>query len=540
MHHPSVRFGIAIPFIAWFAAGGLWLNAQIAVTTAQYGNERTGANLSETALNTFNVAPGSFGKLFSRQLDENVYALPLYVPNVAIPGQGSHNVVYVATMNNTVYAFDADDPAQSAPLWKQHVGSAPQVTGNIEPRWGILGTPVIYNNTIYFVAYVGATVDNWVLDLCALDITTGAYQYASPSQILFPFNGHLVPPTPYTIQRAGLLVANNTLYIGFANFQTRPPDLSSQEGFLYSYALNDMTQPIAQFQICTDGQGGDIWQAGRGLAADSNGNIYVNTGNGYYDGVDNFAGSVLKFGPNLNLLSWFTPANWREFYPTNAEIGDLGASGPILIPGTDYLVTGGKEGVLYLLHQSELETVQFDSFGGAVEQFHATNGCYMTDCSQSLSMAYWDASANSMLYVWDRRDVLRAFPFNGSRLRIIPSSVGTLNSEMVGGVSVSANGSAPGTGIVWAITASQPADLKIVPGTLRAYDAADVSHELWDSDMNPTQDAMGNFTKYSSAVVANGKVYVITQSAALQVYGLIANASPGLRRRPVANPVNVR
>jgi hypothetical protein len=396
------------------------------------------------------------------------------------------------------------------------------VSGDLQTKWSILGTPVIDNGTMYLVAYIGETTESWSMYLCALDIATGADRFGPPSEILFPLAGTLAPATPYTIQRAGLLVSQETLYIGFANYQVQPPDRASQEGFVFSYALDDISQPTHRFQV-TNGQGGDIWQAGRGLAADDEGYIYASTGNGFYDGVTSFGDSVLKLDPSLGLADWFTPRNWARLYQNDL---DISASGPILIPGTDYLVAGGKEGVLYLLRRSQLGKLQGSDSGRAIEHFRATNGCHLINCSQTLSMAYWDRPRpNAVLYAWDRRDTLRAFWFNGNRLQKAPWQVGRLASKMIGGISVSANGSTPGTGIVWATTAAENGNQAIVHGTLRAYDATDIQHELWNSDLLPERDSMGNFTKFASPVVANGKVYVVTQSNQLQVYGLLNNTS---------------
>ncbi len=493
------------------------LPAQVSIPTAQYSNLRTNANQFETALTPSNVNTASFGKLFSRPVDDSIYATPIYLPNVTIPGEGTHNVVYVVTASNTAYAFDADDPAQSAPLWSRNIGPAPAVTGNVQTHWGTLGTPVINGNTMYFVAYIGADTSHWSMYLCALNVVTGADQYGPPAEILFPLGGTLVPATPYTIQRAGLLVANDRLYIGFADFQQRPPDRASQEGFVFSYSLTDLSQPLARFQT-TNGQGGDIWQASRGLAADSHGYIYATTGNGYYDGVLAFGNSVLKFDRDLNLVDWFTPKIWPYLYRGDL---DISASGPLLLPGSEQLVAGGKEGVLYLLGQSNLGGLRDGSSTDQIQQFHATDGCHFTNCSQTLNLAFLDRGSDSRLFVWDRHDALRSFSFNGTRLQTSPLAVGPLTSEMIGGITVSANGSIRGTAIVWASTAAAPADYDVVPGTLRAYDADDITHELWNSDTNASRDVLGGFTKFASPVVANGRVYMVGQSNQLQVYGLL-------------------
>lgn len=295
---------------------------QVSVTTAQYDNSRTAANLSETILNTSNVKAATFGKLFSRSVDAEIYAHPLIVSNVTIPGKGKHNVVYVASGNNTVYAFDADNPAQSTPLWSRNLGPSVYTGGgDVQPNWGILGTPVIYNGALYLVAVISSDASTWPMYLCALDITTGLDKYGAPAQILFPNGaGAMVPATPYTIQRAALLAANNMIYVGFANFAGGTSTHPLQTGFVYAYAPNKISAPVHSFQPapqqgnCGGGvtwRGGDVWQAGRGLAADASGNVLVSTGNGYYDGVTNFGDTLLKLSANLGIKDWFTPANWQ-------------------------------------------------------------------------------------------------------------------------------------------------------------------------------------------------------------------------------------
>ncbi len=507
--------------IIYSASVGAIAYGQIDVTSAQYGNLRTNANQSEINLSVKNVNTATFGKLFSRSVDDSIYALPLYVGNLDIPGSGVHNVVYVSTMSNTVYAFDADDPALSEPLWVRNLGSAPAVSGDVQTHWGILGTPAISNGVMYLVANIAESVESWSLRLFALDIATGADALGPPSEILFPSGYGLVPATPFTIQRAGLLVANNALYIAFANFQVNPPDRSSQEGFVFSYALTDISQPLHRFQV-TNGQGGDVWQASRALAADENGYVYASTGNGFYDGGASFGDSVLRFDQSLNLVDWYTPDNWPLLYQNDL---DLSASGPVLIPSTDYLVAGGKEGVLYLLRRSALGRLQGSDSGGAVQSFLATNGCHLITCSQTLSLTYWDRPRLSgALYVWDRKDYLRAFLFDGDHIQEDPSQIGSSTSESIGGITLSSNGVTPGTGLVWATTAADNPDQTIVHGTLRAYDALNLQNELWNSDLVSGQDSVGNFTKFASPVIANGKVYVVTQSKQLQVYGLLSAA----------------
>lgn len=501
-------------------------NGQLAVTTAQYNNLRTGANMQEPYLNTTVVRPGRFGKLFSRMVDSSVYALPLIVPRVDIPGKGRRNVVYVATMGNTVYAYDSDNALESAPLWVRNLGPSFPTTGFIRPSWGILSTPVIDFNTrtMYLVAYVGTAAVNASLFLAALDITTGADKFGPPAEILFPAGGRLVKATQATIQRPALLLTSGALYIAFANFRPEgaganpgdPSPVEAQEGFVFAYGLNNLTTPFARFQVTPNGLKGGIWQAGRGLSTDAEGFIYAVTAGGSYNGTTDFGSSIVKLAPQtLQVVDWFTPQNHEFLYLNNL---DPSAGGAIVVPGTPYLIAGGKTGIVYLRNRSNLGKLETTT-NRAAQSYQATTGCGLTDCAQTLSTTFWNRAPNPMLFVWDRRDVLRAFRFGGSSFQTTPASVSAMSSEMSGGVTVSSNGSVSGTGIVWAITSAGNANVDLVPGTVRAFDANNVSRELWNSDIDATRDSMGFFTKFSSPVVANGKVYAITHSNRLQVYG---------------------
>lgn len=522
------RIGPIFVLSAWIAGGAA---AQVSVTTAQYNNSRTNANLAEPFLNTGNVGPSSFGKLFSRTVDSSVYALPLAVSGIEIPGKGRRNVVYVATMGNTIYCFDSDNAAETAPLWTRNVGPALPSGGFIQPSWGILSTPVIdlATRTMYLVAYIGTNIDNVSLYLAAIDITTGADKFGPPSEILFPLRGELVKATLATIQRPALLLSNGVLYVAFANFRpdgvgANPDDplpFNSQEGYVFAYAPSNLAAPFARFQVTPNGLKGGIWQAGRGLSADPEGYIYAATAGGSYDGVTDFGSSIVKLAPlTLQVVDWFTPANHEFLYHNNL---DPSAGGTIVVPGTPYLIAGGKTGVVYLLNRGNMGRLETGASQPA-QSFQATVGCGLTDCAQTLSTAFWNRATSSLLFVWDRGDVLRAFSFANSRFQPAAPAAGTVASVMSGGITVSSNGDAPGSGIVWAITASGDANTALVPATLRAFDATDVSRQLWNSDLNAGRDAVGSFTKFSAPVVANGRVFVITHSNVFHVYGTLAGA----------------
>ncbi len=397
---------------------------------------------------------------------------------------------------------------------------------------GIESTPVIYQGVLYFVAYIGTTAADWKMYLGAVDITSGKDVYGPPAEITFIDKlNNTVSASQYTIQRTGLLVANNKLYVGFANFRNDNVSYTGPEGFIYRYSLTNLSQPEFKFQTSVGNNAG-IWQAGRGLAADETGNVYATTADGLFDGgIANFGNSVLKVSPELAVSSFFTPGNW---YNLRRQDLDVSSGGPVLVPGTNLLIAGGKQGALYLLNRSNLGGLQVRSSGGPVQQFQATHGCYASnpssgDCGQTLSMAYWDLGPNSMLYVWDRTDRLRAFTFNGARIDTTPAALSALPHLDIGGLSVSSNGAIPSSGIVWAMTAEAyqgvTAITNIVPGVFRAFAAAAANGqpeltEIYNSSMCHG-DFMGNFTKFSNPVVADGKVYVITQSNMLRVYGLL-------------------
>src|SRR6202162_2144180 len=262
---------------------------QVSVLTGQYDNARTTANLNETILNTSNVNVSQFGLLYSRSLDGLLYAQPLYVPSVVIPGQGTHNVIYLATLHNTVVAFDADTPSQAAPLWQVNLGpSRPCCFGGfITPEMGILSTPVIdpSTSTLYVVA---ATVQNgsyfhW---LHALNITNGQEKFGGPVSITatVPGSGYdnvgglVTFNSANILQRSALLLANGTVYVVFASID----DADYWHGWLLGYNAGNIQQQVFAYNSTADGQRGGIWQSGRGPVLDANGYIYFMTGNGDY------------------------------------------------------------------------------------------------------------------------------------------------------------------------------------------------------------------------------------------------------------------
>lgn len=512
-----IRLGKCGMFFALLAP----LSAQVTVEMSQYNYERTGANLQEWILHPSNVNSASFGKLFSRNVDASIYALPLIVPNLDIAGK-RRNVLFVATMGNTVYAFDADDLTQNEPFWSKNLGTPAPGDSWIGPvHHGILSTPFIDvpTGTLYTVTMVRKDKES-NLFVHALDIHDGKPKYKSPQLLSFPFAGaETLTNVNGGLQRVGLLMRNDVLYIAFANIVPDPQDQHwSQEGFVQSFNARDLSQRLAVFQSTPTGRKGGIWQAGRGIASDPAGNIYIATAGGSYDGVTNFGSSVLKFAPrSLNLVDWFTPKNHEFLFLQNI---DMSAGGVTLIPNSQLMFAGGKEGVIFLLNRDAMGKLEGET-SKPIQRFKATNGCGQKDCAQTLGTAFWGRKNDGVLYVWDRLDALNAYDFVNGQFVTTPSAISKVKPGMNGGPTVSANGSDVGSGIVWGVTTQSKKNGGLSPGTLRAFLASNIGQELYNSDMNVARDALGDFTKFAPPVVANGKVYVPTQSKAVVVYGLL-------------------
>ena len=337
---------------------------QINVLAERYDNARSGANLNETQLNSSNVNVNNFGKLWSYSVDGSLQAQPLYISNVIVGGT-SHNVLYVATMNDKAYAFDADS---NTVLWSVDFTSPPaiipvpvvdivgsnslSIVGNV----GIESTPAIdlSTNTIYMVV---RTKENgsYFQRLHALDIGTGTEKFGGPTTItgFVPGNGNGSSTVTFDPkienQRSSLALANGQVFIAWASHE----DLNAYYGWVMAYDATSLQQ-TGIFCVTPNGAMGGIWESGWAPAVDDTGNLYYISGNGDWDGITNFGESFLKFSSankTLTLVDWFTPDNWLNL---NGDDSDLGASGSILIPGTNLLVGGGKRSIFYLLDTASL------------------------------------------------------------------------------------------------------------------------------------------------------------------------------------------
>jgi hypothetical protein len=509
------------------------------VTTQRYDNARTGQNQSETILNTSNVSLTTFGKIFTRAVDDQVYAQPLYVPKVTGP-YGVRNVLYVATASGTVYAFDADDPSAATPLWRARLASGPPgmrpVTnidvgeGCLDERGGrsyrdfsgnlgIVGTPVIdlTSQTLYVVSRTREN-DKFVQRLHALDIATGTQRSKSPIVIKASVpgtgsgssNGVIVFNPRIQNQRGALLLANGVVYITWAAHC----DLGPYHGWIMGYDQTTLTQVLAKITT-PSGKGGGIWQSGTGPSADAWGNLYFTVGNGTVtapSGGQDFGNALLKLSSAGEVLDWFIPFDneARNFVDL-----DLGSSGVLLIPNSNLLASGGKEGTLFMLDRNNFGKFQSGSNSQIVQSFFAGGYFFGTP-------TYWDGPGGPYVYTWCGWDRARQFRLEGNLLTTTPTSQSTMEAGRPGGIlSISANGRLAGTGILWAAVGLSDAMESTVPGILRAFDAADLSHELWNSRQNTARDDFGTFAKFNTPVVANGKVYLASFSQQVAVYGLL-------------------
>jgi len=483
---------------------------------------RTGQNLAETTLTTANVQ-ASFGKKFSQAVDGYIYAQPLYVPNVAIQGKGTHNVVYVATENDSVYAFDAD--ASMAPLWQitlldaaHGAGSGATPTdsntdnpcGDLVPKIGVTSTPAIDPSTgTMYVESKTKESGNFFHRLHALDITSGSEKVSPPATITTNGFNSLMQTN-----RPGLLLLNGVVYVAYASDCDNTP----YHGWMFAYNATTLAQ-LAVFNESPNGREGGFWMAGSGIAADSSGNVLIASGNGDFDTshtpAQDLGDSILKLslaGTSFSLLDYFTPADQASL--DNGDV-DLGSGGVLLLPdqggaNPHELVQAGKEGTIYVINRDQMTT----------GNQHYCNRCGSdTQIVQELQSevgGMWSMPAyfNGNVYFWGSNDVLTQFPISNGTLASNPAaSNGLTLGNYAPTPSISAHGTS--NGIVWAIDSTNFGGPG--PAVLHAYDATNVGTELYSS-ANLLADQAGNGVKFTVPTIANGKVYIGTQTE-LDVYG---------------------
>jgi len=532
------------------------------VTTYHNNPSRDGANNQEYALNTSNVAPATFGKLFSCTVDGAVYAQPLWVPNVSIGG-GTHNVIVVATQRDWVYVFDADASpcttywsTQFIPAGETYGFNGDVGTNDIYQDLGITGTPVIdpQSHTIYFVAKtknIGTT--NYHSRLFAVKLETGASVMGAVD--IAPSvtgncdgTGNTVSFSPQMQnQRAGLALFNGTVYVAYGShgdvgnwhgwllgFQTA--NLAARPG-VFNTTPNALATPVTGAPPC----GAGIWMAGGAPAIDVVQNdLFVTTGNGAWDGVTDFGDSYLKLSPSLSVMDWFTPSNQSTLDAGDTDVGSSGTALLIDETGTNghtHLMAGAsKAGVLFLLDRDNMG--KFNSIDAVVQEFPLAGASFST-------LGFWN---NTMYFFGTTQNDLGAtvqgqsFAFDTGMGKF--NLAATKNTNPAYGFpgatpSISAS-SATTDGIVWAIDAAVYGAFDgglrgAGPAILHAFDATDISKELWNSSQAAGgRDTAGNAVKFTVPTVANGKVYIGTRGSddteghgsttgELDVYGLLPN-----------------
>ncbi|HEV3037345.1 MAG TPA: malectin domain-containing carbohydrate-binding protein [Candidatus Angelobacter sp.] len=477
-------------FVALLLVAAVGAFAQVNVTTQHNDLARTGQNLNETVLTPANVNMNQFGLFFKAPVDNQVYAQPLVLTNVSIGG-GTHNVVFVATTSNSVYAFDADNGTQ---YWRMNLGTPIANTDygagcvDINGKAGIVGTPVIdpATGTLYVVNSLNSN-GTFSFMLHALSVSTGLDKAGSPVQIT---NSALTPLLQN--QRAALALSNGNVLIPFSSHC----DMGAYHGLLFAYNATTLAQ-VAVFNTSPTGSGNSLWMSGQGPAIDGAGNIYFGTSNGTWDGASNFSESFIKLNSNLTLADWFTPANHA-----NLDGGDLDldTSGPLLVPPGNRLIMVGKSATGYVInsanlgHLGDASAVQTITLGGALHG----------------SAVYWNGATNGPeVYMWAQGDNLKAFQFNGNTLTTPNFQTGPvfIGGEPGAYLSVSANGNT--NGIVWAnAVLSGDANHGTIPGVLRAFNATNITTELYNNQQNAGRDTCNNFAKNGYPAIANGKVYL--------------------------------
>ena len=521
------------------ASATVYISNYAGVSTMHNDNLRTGQNLNETVLTQANVTSTQFGKLFSYPLDGGSHASPLYVSSVSIPGLGMHNVVYVATEHDTLYAFDADGRSTS-PLWQVSfinpgagITTIPATdtgeTGDINPEVGITSTPVIdsTSGTIYVVAAtkeVSGGNTTYRHRLHALDLATGAEKFGGPVVIQASVagtgagsSGGAVPFNSLREnQRPALLLSNGAIYLAFASHGDQAP----YHGWVLGYNATTLQQTMAYCDSPNGSQAG-IWQSGMGPAADAAGNVYVMTANGTFNantGGTEYGDSFLKLSPAGTVLDYFTP---KDQAIMNSNNWDLASSGTLLLPDQPgatphLLLSAGKTGTVYLVNRDNMG--HFTSTDSQIVQ-----ALYNIFPNGTPEPGNYSAPVyfNGKVYFGPINDRLQAFQLTSGLLSTAPTSASTSVYSYPGAtLSVSANGSS--NGIVWAIQRNDSATTEpsSSAATLHAYSAGDLSMELYNSDQAGARDTFSSAAKMTVPVIANGRVYVVSQGQ-LTAFGLL-------------------
>ena len=519
----SVRWG--------FAALALGTGSAAAqVTTSQYDNLRTGATLNEKTLTPQNVNEKQFGKLGAFQVDGAVYAQPLFLPAVEIPGKGKRDVLFIATEHDSVYAFDTNRP-NDPPLWRvslldkkrdeETVPARDVQCPFIQPEVGITSTPVIdlQSGTLYVLTrtMIGHFVqDNQYFQfLHALAVTTGAEKFGGPKQIAASVQGRGDGSKNGEVQfdplrenpRAALLLAHNALYLTWGS----SCDVDPYHGWVMAFDAQALAQK-AVLNVTPDGSEGGVWASDAGLGADADGSVYLAIGNGTFDaasGGRDYGDSLLKLalkGSSLVVTDYFTPFNQAQLSEADA---DLGSSGPLLLPDQPgphrhLLLQPTKGGMIYVIDRDRMGQFQAQA-DAVVEKIHMAGGGYG-------AMAYW----NGHVFFASSDDYLRDYAIENGQLTLKTRS--SVKFENPGATpSVSADGDK--NAIVWAI-ATKTWNGAERPAVLYAFDGSNIEQPIYTSEQNSKRDRAAMATRFVIPLVVHGRVYFGARGE-VEVYGLL-------------------
>lgn len=537
--------------------------SQVNVLTQHNDNHRSGANLQETALTVASVKQ-HFGKLWSLYADGQIVAQPLYVSGLNVQGKGTFNAVIISTMHNTIYAYDADKAptqpqSQDSLIWAQWLGQPqPEAFGfdswNTNfPEWGIVSTPVIddAHTTMYVVSW-NKNNTGGEFRLHAIDLTKAPFtgpgvmpldyrEKIKPVPVITasvpkPGGGVINLDTSQQKQRAALLLDHGVLYIAFGT--NRETD-NTMHGWLLAYDAATLTRK-AVWNVTPTSHNGGVWQAGSGLASDDAGNVYLLSGNGGFDadqGGQSYGDSFVKLkleGDKLTVKDYFTPCNqvWLDkactgFAPCDL---DLGSAGPLFIPQSPgkpaRLIGGGKDGSIYvvdpahmghLLRSTPPAGMNCVSSNAVQTVLGAHQGGQGVIGNIHGSHVIWQGPDATRVLVWGEDDFLRSFTLQNGRLVTPPAkSLYLIPPGMPGGMlSISANGSQAGTGIVWAIVPlfGDANTQRGVRAQLLAFDVQNIKLDIWRSeplDASFGPNSVGLFAKFAAPTIANGKVFIAT------------------------------
>jgi hypothetical protein len=555
------RILLAYLFCFFSCLPGLSL-AQVSILTQRYGVDRLGWNQHEKTLTTANVRPETFGALYNYTVDDQVYAQPLLLSGVFAKG-AVRNLLVAATVNNTVYVYDAD--SANVLIWQRNLNRAnnraplnTDMTGacggfyfDFSGHMGIIGTPVIDSatNTLYVLhreISTSLTNPSYAQFLHAIDIATGIEKADSPVQIAASVKGSGSGSTGGNIyfdaqknnQRTGLLLHQGVVYIGWASHC----DWGPYHGWLLGYDAQTLKRRVI-YNSTPDGEDGGIWMSGCAPTVGPDGDIYLTTGNGTVgasgdpNNARNRGESILRLRnvhDTLKVISFFTPANYGYL---EANDLDYGSDGAIMIPGSDLVLSGSKDGNIYVNHADSMKGYSSNN-SSAWQQFRANVQALSPRHIHGTPVynAYIDTAGKTIerIFVWAESDSLKSLQFNRSTMQFDLQRMAKghvkLDNGMPGSMLCSSsNGQAWGSTILWAAhPRTGDANHSTRPGRLQAYDPRNISTPIYSSDMVSSRDDAGSFSKFNTPVVANGRVYLATFSRQIKVYGLLSSNPNGL------------